>query len=120
MKSGFITFLTYAAIACTGAAQALEADGGDSAPAGTGEPAKRRGRPPGGGAAPTPEPEKPKAKTGPTLEEIYAVVHPYIKRGAECGAAMKKLIATHGGSVVSEIPEENRAAFLADAEALAI
>lgn len=100
--------------------------GDGETPTGEAEP-KRRGRPPGSGAAKEEKTEEPsKAKkpdTSALIDEIKTIAQPLIDDGK--AVHIKKLIEKHGGGSgaagkITNIPAENLEAFKTDLEALSI
>lgn len=87
---------------------------GAAATATGGEPAKRRGRPPGSTAAAA----EPAAPVGKTYEELKEIIRPVVEDGQQ--EAVKKLIVKHGGAVLKDIPAQNHEAFTKDVQALII
>lgn len=124
MKTGFVTFLTLAAVACQGAAEALAAEdnngGAGAAGAPAGDPPKRRGRPPGGG---TPATGAPAGDTAPTNTEQFeknrALIKPLIDPPSNLGEEVKKVIAKYSKTGLKDIPAASQEAFEKDIDALA-
>lgn len=120
MKSAFVTFLTLAAVACQGAAEALEAERGSGAAAGTaptGEAPKRRGRPPGSGAAGAATPPAGDTTTdADRFQGNRALIDPLVKDGQ--GEEVKKVIAKYSKTGLKDIPAASQADFEKDIEAL--
>lgn len=119
MNKSTVLALATAASALATAAISIADELGEDTGAETGgapeAPAKRRGRPPGGGAAPA---EQPAAPAGKTVDELKVVIKPMIEN--DQGDEVKKLIAKHaspGGTKLSDIPVANQAAFIKDVEA---
>ena len=65
---------------------------------------------------PAEEPSEP-AQSVPNREDVQRVAVTKIQ--SKLGAKVKALIEKHGGTRVSDVPEENLAAFMAELEALA-
>lgn len=124
MKSGFITFLILAGVACQGAAEALQADGGETtaAPAGDGgAPPKRRGRPPGGGATAGTTGAGEGTSDADRFQRNRDLIAPLVKGGEgkdPQGDEVKKVIAKYSKTGLKDIPAANQAEFEKDIEAL--
>lgn len=61
--------------------------------------------------------DAPAAAPVPTIPELTTAVQAKVK-GKDGKATIQKLIAQHGGKTLSDMPEANRAAFLADVNKL--
>lgn len=92
----------------------------DTAPPADPQPTTRRGRGPAKTETPPqPEKEKPAADaTGKSESGLRELIQPLVDVGR--GAEVKKLIAKHGGTKLSDLPAAAHAAFISDIEGLLI
>ncbi len=108
-----------AALATAATALAEEVSGENTnetaAPAG-GEPAKRRGRPPGSSAAPADPVPPTGASAGKSLDELRDAIKPLVEEGK--GDEVKKVIAKYGAGALKDIPADKAEAFIKDIEAM--
>lgn len=111
------TALVAIAAALVAIAQELDPEQANGAAPETGgeAPAKRRGRPPGSGAA-TGETTAPTAAAGKTYDELKALIQPLVEAGQ--GEDVKKVIGKYSSTGLKDIPAKDHAQFEKDLAAL--